>query len=108
MSVTEKKLIDRIELLENTIKSYENTFQNNSNEISSSIEIMNINDRSAEEKCLEKNSADAISAKNDHDYKGNFVSILSEFIYLFITTVLTAIILYFLIMIIEFIDSGDV
>jgi predicted PurR-regulated permease PerM len=108
MSVTEKKLIDRIELLENTIKSYENIIQNNSNEISSNIELMNINDRSAEEKSIEKNSADAISAKIDHDYKQNFLSIVSEFIYLFITTVLTAIILYFLIKIIEFIDSGDV
>lgn len=102
-------------MLENTIKSFQNIINiknNNNDDIdSNNIEIINVNDNCDEEKSFEKNSADVINetVQIDHvrDFKGKFLTILFEFTYLFITTIFTAIILYFLIKMIEYIDSGD-
>lgn len=100
-------------MLENRIKSYENIiFKYNKNEINSNnIEIINVNDNTVKENSFE-NNAEIVNATEQidivRDFKGNFVTILSEFIYLCSTTIFTAIILYFLIKMFEYIDSGDV
>lgn len=95
-------------MLENRIKSYENIiFKYNKNEINSNnVEIIDVNDNTVQ------NNAEIVNATEQidivRDFKGNFVTILSEFIYLCSTTIFTAIILYFLIKMFEYIDSGDI